>query len=234
MKQRRHPSIPLLREAGSRLAAGSEKDGREKYVSSDRRYRPHPTVTRCSSRADRSPPASAPLCARFGPAPPAHGGVIHGHARRSGCVCSAARASRLRLRVAPGSVQPAVPSALRGGRTRRLHRLSLTALRIHSLRSGHGLPKGLPAQAGWSLAAARAPLRRMGCCIVALACGWRWGVGSARHRFCGRIRAAARCRRHRAPARPPRARVYPDPTPVANHSRVTPRRFPPGRRHPRQ
>lgn len=74
---------------------------------------PHPTVTRCSSRADRSPPASAPLCARFGPAPPAHGGVIHGHARRSGCVCSAARASRLRLRVAPGSVQPAAPPVLR-------------------------------------------------------------------------------------------------------------------------
>lgn len=116
----------------------------------------------------------------------------------------------------------------------RLRRLSFAALRIHSLRSGHGLPKGLPAQAGWSLAAARAPLRRMGCCIVALARGWRWGVGSARHRFCGRIRAAARCRRHRAPARPPRARVYPDPTPVANHSRVTPRRLPPGRRHPRQ
>ena len=140
---------------------------------------PHPTTTRCPSRADRSPPASAPLRARLGPAPPAHGGAIHGHARRSGCVCSAARASRRSLRVAPGSVQPAAPSALRGGRTRRLRRLSLTALRIHSLRSGHGLPKGLRAQAGRSLAAARTPLRRVGCCEgptrlrVVVGCGTR-------------------------------------------------------------
>lgn len=69
----------------------------------------------------------------------------------------------------------------------RLRRLSFAALRIHSLRSGHGLPKGLPAQAGRYLAAARTPLRQMGCCIVALARGWWWGVGSARHRFCGRM-----------------------------------------------
>lgn len=179
---------------------------------------PHPTTTRCPSRADRSPPASAPLRARLGPAPPAHGGAIHGHARRSGCVCSAARASRLRLRVAPGSVQPAAPSALRGGRTRRLRRLSLTALRIHSLRSGHGLPKGLLAQAGRSLAAARTPLRRMGCCIVALARGWWWGVGPARHRFCGRMGALARRSRRRAPARPSRARSIPSRHPAPPES----------------
>lgn len=115
----------------------------------------------------------------------------------------------------------------------RLRRLSFATLRMHSLRSGHGLPKGLLAQAGRSLAATRTPLRWVGC-FVELARGWWWGVGPARHRFCGRIRAAARYRRHQAPARPPRARVYPDPTPVANHSRVTPCRLPPGRRHPRQ
>ena len=62
--------------------------------------------------------------------------------------CSAARASQLRLRVAPGSGQPAAPSALRGGRTLRLRCLPLAALRIHSLRSGHGLPGVRHAQVG--------------------------------------------------------------------------------------
>lgn len=89
--------------------------------------RPQPTCLRSVARTARKPPRparKAPLTAM--PAAPA-------------VYCSAARASQLRLRVAPGSGQPAAPSALRGGRTLRLRRLSLAALRIHSLRSGHGL-----------------------------------------------------------------------------------------------
>lgn len=89
--------------------------------------RPQPTCLRSVARTARKPPRparKAPLTAM--PAAPA-------------VYCSAARASQLRLRVAPGSGQPAAPSALRGGRTLRLRCLSLAALRIHSLRSGHGL-----------------------------------------------------------------------------------------------
>ena len=93
--------------------------------------RPQPTCLRSVARTARKPPRPArraPLTAM--PAAPA-------------VYCSAARASQLRLRVAPGSGQPAAPSALRGGRTLRLRCLSLAALRIHSLRSGHGLLGGL-------------------------------------------------------------------------------------------
>lgn len=98
--------------------------------------RPQPTCLRSVARTARKPPRPArraPLTAM--PAAPA-------------VYCSAARASQLRLRVAPGSGQPAAPSALRGGRTLRLRRLSLAALRIHSLRSGHGLPGVRRAQVG--------------------------------------------------------------------------------------
>ena len=78
--------------------------------------------------------------ARLGAAPPCARRATRTAAPAAPAVyCSAARASRLRLRVAPGSGQPAAPSALRGGRTLRLRRLSLAALRIHSLRSGRGL-----------------------------------------------------------------------------------------------
>ena len=80
--------------------------------------RPQPTCLRSVARTARKPPRPArrsPLTAM--PAAPA-------------VYCSAARASQLRLRVAPGSGQPAAPSALRGGRTLRLRCLSLAALRI--------------------------------------------------------------------------------------------------------
>lgn len=98
--------------------------------------RPQPTCLRSVARTARKPPRPARKAIPTAmPAAPA-------------VYCSAARASQLRLRVAPGSGQPAAPSALRGGRTRRLRRLSLAALRIHSLRSGHGLTGGRRAQAG--------------------------------------------------------------------------------------
>ncbi len=122
--------------------AGSRRTRRTRRTSSPQRLHrgPHPTTTRSSPRVVRSPPASAPLRARLGAAPPCARRATRTAAPRAEAVyCSAARASRLRLRVAPGSGQPAAPSALRGGRTLRLRRLSLAALRIHSLRSGRGL-----------------------------------------------------------------------------------------------
>lgn len=110
---------------------------------------PHPTTTRCPSKVVRSPPASAPLRARLGNPPALRmKAILMAMPAAPAVYCSAARASQLRLRVAPGSGQPAAPSALRGGRTLRLRRLSLAALRIHSLRSGHGLLGGRRAQGG--------------------------------------------------------------------------------------
>lgn len=76
--------------------------------------------------------------------------------------------------------------------------------------------------------------RRVGCGRSPTSSGWWWGAGSARHRSCGRMRVLTRCRRHRVPARPSRARVYPNRTPVANHSALRPAVFHPGCRHPRQ
>ena len=119
---------------------------RSLFFIDERSHTPQPPAARRGLH--RSPSACAPLRARLGPAPPCAESATHGHARRSGCVCSAARASQLRLRVAPGSGQPAAPSALRGGRTLRLRCLPLAALRIHSLRSGHGLPGVRHAQVG--------------------------------------------------------------------------------------
>ena len=131
--------------------AGSRRTRRTRRTSSPQRLHrgPHPTTTRSSPRVVRSPPASAPLRARLGAAPPCARRATRTAAPRAEAVyCSAARASRLRLRVAPGSGQPAAPSALRGGRTLRLRCLPLAALRIHSLRSGHGLPGVRHAQVG--------------------------------------------------------------------------------------
>jgi hypothetical protein len=97
--------------------------------------RPQPTCLRSVARRL----GSAPTCARATltamPAAPA-------------VYAFAARVSQLRQRVAPGSVQPASPSVLRSGRTRWLRCLPLAPLRIHSLRSGHGLMQGERAQVG--------------------------------------------------------------------------------------
>lgn len=86
----------------------------------------HPPPLRCALGSETAPPCAQRAVLTAAPAAPA-------------VYCAAARVSRLRPRVAPGSGQPAAPSALRGGRTLRLRRLSLASLRIHSLRSGHGL-----------------------------------------------------------------------------------------------
>lgn len=65
--------------------------------------RPQPTRLRSVARTARKPPRPARRASLTAmPAAPA-------------VYCSAARASQLRLRVAPGSGQPAAPSALRGG-----------------------------------------------------------------------------------------------------------------------
>ena len=107
---------------------------------------PHHHPLPVEGRAAAHPPPLRCAPARIRPDLRTNG--THGHARRSGRVCSAARVSQLRQRVAPGSAQPASPSVLRGGRTRWLRRLPLAALRIHSLRSGHGLMQGKRAQVG--------------------------------------------------------------------------------------
>ena len=107
---------------------------------------PHHHPLPVEGRAAAHPPPLRCAPARIRPDLRTNG--THGHARRSGRVCSAARVSQLRQRVAPGSAQPASPSVLRGGRTRWLRRLPLAALRIHSLCSGHGLPGVRHAQVG--------------------------------------------------------------------------------------
>lgn len=156
--------------------------------------RPQPTCLRSVARTARKPtrPArEAPLTAM--PAAPA-------------VYRSAARASQLRLRVAPGSGQPAAPSALRGGRTLRLRCLSLAALRIHSLRSGHGLPGGWRAQGGSvprggaHSATADGLLRYHSRSRVVVGCG------CPRDPHAGAASATPPRRRPRAPARPSRAR----------------------------
>lgn len=97
--------------------------------------RPQPTCLRSVARRLGSAPTCAQATLTAMPAAPA-------------VYAFAARVSQLRQRVAPGSVQPASPSVLRGGRTRWLRCLPLAPLRIHSLRSGHGLMQGERAQVG--------------------------------------------------------------------------------------
>ena len=76
-------------------------------------------------------------------------------------------------------------------------------------------------RAGRFLAAARTPLRQMGCCPLVLVRGWWWGVGSARSRS-GRAREGR-------PATTDRARAPTGaPTPTTSRPRPThPRRSAP-------
>lgn len=128
------------------------------------------TAVRCPSRVVRSPPASAPLRARLGPASP--------HAREP-----LPRPPRpLRLCIARGSLQPAAPAhrarlgpagcAVRP--SRRAHASGSAVCRSHRAHTQPPRPGrpdvGQPSRgAGRPLAAARTPLRQSGCCAVSLA-----------------------------------------------------------------
>ena len=169
--------------------------------------RPQPTCLRSVARRLGSAPTCAQATLTAMPAAPA-------------VYAFAARVSQLRQRVAPGSVQPASPSVLRGGRTRWLRCLPLAPLRIHSLRSGHGLMQGERAQVG---SAPHGGAQRSGGRWAAawswLVHGWWWGVGSSRDsagRAPGRAteptdyhgRPRAPCDPRRAPgSRQPRSRL---------------------------
>lgn len=166
------------------------------------------TAVRCPSRAVRSPPASAPLRARLGPAPP--------HAR--GPVPRPPRP--LRLCIAPRLAPAGCALASRPARSGRLRRPPLAAGACFGLRrlslapraytaSASGRPDvGQPSRgAGRPLAAARTPLRQSGCCAVSLV-----RCRQCRHparRRASRREARARVRRGRCRGRlrqPRRAR----------------------------
>lgn len=157
----------------------------------------HPPPLRCAHGSE-----TAPSCAES---------ATHGHARRSGCVL---------LR---GSGQPAPPtcrSRLRsaGCAVCPSRRFAYTASAL-----GTACRESDVRRAGRFLAAARTPLRQVGCCPLALVRGWWWGVGSA----CSRPGRAREGRtglggRRRAPARPPRSRSIPSRLPAAADRARTP------------
>lgn len=98
---------------------------------------PPPSAARRGLSAARPPPLR---CAHgSGPPRPTRESRSHGRPARSGCVLRAARSSRLRPRIAPGSVRPAAPSAPRGGRMLRAPPSVARTARIHSLRVRCGL-----------------------------------------------------------------------------------------------
>lgn len=164
---------------------------------------PHPTTTRCPSRVVRSPPASAPLRARLGNRPALRG-------RRHSRPCPP-----LRLCIAPRLGPASSAYVLLPAQVSRLRRLPFAAV----AHSGYAVcPSRRFAYTAYALgmacwevdvrrpgrflAAARTPLRQMGCCSFALVRGWWWGVG-----VLAALTEEQRARRRPwASARPPRAR----------------------------
>lgn len=178
---------------------------------------PHPTTTRCPSRVVRSPPASAPLRARLGNRP-----ALRGERHSRPC-------PPLRLCIAPRLGPASSACVLLPAQVSRLRRLPFAAVahsgyavcpsrRFAYTASALGMAcwEADARRAGRFLAAARTPLRQMGCCSFFLVRGWWWGVGSARSRT-GRAREGrtGHSRRRRAPARPPRSRSVPSRLPTA-------------------
>lgn len=177
---------------------------------------PHPTTTRCPSKVVRSPPASASLRARLGNRP-----ALRGERHSRPC-------PPLRLCIAPRLGPASSAYVLLPAQVSRLRRLPFAAVahsgcavcpsrRFAYTASALGTAcwKVGVRRAGRFLAAARTPLRQMGCCPLVLVRGWWWGVGSARSRS-GRAREGRTGlrRRRRAPARPPRARSVPSRPPA--------------------
>lgn len=138
---------------------------------------PHPTTTRCPPRAVRSPPASAPLRARLGNRP-----ALRGERHSRPC-------PPLRLCIAPRLGPASSAYVLLPAQVSRLRRLPFAAV----AHSGYAVcpsrrcaytayALGMACwefdvrRAGRFLAAARTPLRQMGCCSFALVRGWWWGV----------------------------------------------------------
>ncbi len=142
-----------------------------------RREIPHPTTTRCPSRVVRGPPASAPLRARLGNRP-----VLRGKRPSRPC-------PPLRLCIAPRLGPASSAYVLLPAQASRLRRLAFAAV----AHSGYAVcpsrrfaytayALGMACwevdvrRSGRFLAAARTPLRQMGCCSFVLVRGWWWGV----------------------------------------------------------
>lgn len=138
---------------------------------------PHPTTTRCPSRVVRSPPASAPLRARLGNRP-ALRGRRHSRPRPTLRLCMLSR-------LGPASSAYVLLPA----QVSRLRRLPFAAVAhsgcavCPSRRCAYtAYALGMACwvfdvrRSGRFLAAARTPLRQMGCCSFVLVRGWWWGV----------------------------------------------------------
>ena len=158
----------------TRRARGTRRTRRTRRTSRFQRRsrRPHPTTTRSSSRVVRSPPASAPLRARLGNRPALRG-------KRHSRPCPP-----LRLCIAPRLGPASSACVLLPAQVSRLRRLPFAAV-AHSgyavcpsrrcaytaYALGMACWESDVRRAGRSLAAARTPLRQMGCCVSMLVHG---------------------------------------------------------------